>query len=69
MTWVMENKNSTPGNRVAVINLKVLYEAKKFYIFVINHLKLVDSTCIADSPGIHNFLNLILFILLCFSVS
>ncbi|KAK9029066.1 hypothetical protein V6N11_026189 [Hibiscus sabdariffa] len=23
MTWVMENKNSTPGNRVAVINLKL----------------------------------------------
>lgn len=23
MTWVMENKNSAPGNRVAVINLKV----------------------------------------------
>ncbi|CAB4309347.1 unnamed protein product [Prunus armeniaca] len=23
MTWAMENKNSAPGNRVAVINLKV----------------------------------------------
>ncbi|QCD78832.1 hypothetical protein DEO72_LG1g2468 [Vigna unguiculata] len=23
MTWVMENKNSTPGNKVAVINLKL----------------------------------------------
>ncbi|KAK8548531.1 hypothetical protein V6N12_061443 [Hibiscus sabdariffa] len=23
MTWVIENKNSTPGNRVAVINLKL----------------------------------------------
>lgn len=23
MTWVIENKNSTPGSKVAVINLKV----------------------------------------------
>nr|KYP76395.1 Protein FAR1-RELATED SEQUENCE 3 [Cajanus cajan] len=23
MTWVMENKNTTPGNKVAVINLKL----------------------------------------------
>ncbi|KAJ4828694.1 hypothetical protein Tsubulata_022847 [Turnera subulata] len=28
MTWGMENKNSTPGNRVAVINLKLLDYAK-----------------------------------------
>ncbi|TXG73473.1 hypothetical protein EZV62_002052 [Acer yangbiense] len=26
MTWVMENKNSTPGNRVAVINLKDMFK-------------------------------------------
>ena len=30
MTWVMENKNSTTGNRVAVINLKVLNETYDF---------------------------------------
>ncbi|XP_057480465.1 protein FAR1-RELATED SEQUENCE 3-like isoform X2 [Actinidia eriantha] len=26
MTWVMENKNSTPANRVAVINLKIKWQ-------------------------------------------
>ncbi|XP_020419069.1 protein FAR1-RELATED SEQUENCE 3-like [Prunus persica] len=50
MTWAMENKNSAPGNRVAVINLKVLLY---IYLFTTFFCVSMIAVCVGADDSLH----------------